>query len=283
MHAYHEQNIADQALELLCATNNWLLARQQWLLDNMRCILTGETPPPLNKLQPFDYVIPNDMTLSDHLTKTFTKISASLESHWQHTTASIHPMSGLTVFEQLNSYQSSAHQFMVAAKQANQTLLEKFAMLDSLTGAQTRLTMNANLAQALTLAQNSDKSACIALLDQDNFKQINDRWGHVTGDTVLAKTADIIHENLRVTDKLFRLGGDEWLILMPKTSRGLAKKILARIQNIYNAYEFRSNDNHAFSSTFSYGIAESNHDSTVKDWLTHADHQLYQNKQSANH
>ncbi len=278
MHTYHEEDVANQGLEILSATNTWLLERHQWLIDTMRCILTGERPPPTDKLKTFDYIIPKHLKLSDHLMNSFTEIKDSLESQWLDATSAIHPMSGLTVFEQLNSYQSSAHSFMLSAKKANQKLLQEFAMRDSLTGAKTRLTMHTNLAQALNHAQSSGEQCSIAILDQNDFKEINDRWGHVIGDDVLAKTATIIQSNLRQSDQLFRFGGDEWLILMPETSKSLAQEILSRIQKAYNAYAFQSNDNHSFSSTFSYGIAESSDSMTVKEWLNHADKQLYAHK-----
>ncbi len=152
-------------------------------------------------------------------------------------------------------------------------------MRDSLTGARTRLTLHTNLSQALDEAQSSGKPCSIAILDQNEFKHINDRWGHVVGDNVLSKTADLIQNNLRLTDLLFRVGGDEWLILMPKTSKHLAQQVMARLQEIYSAHEFQSIDGHPFSSSFSYGTAESSEELSVKEWLTKADEQLYTNKQ----
>jgi len=279
MHVYHEEDTANQALEILSATDTWLLARHQWLIDTMRCILTGENPQPTDKLATFDYMIPKHVKLSENLMQNFVEIKDALESQWLQATDAIHPMSGLTVFEQLNSYQSSAHDFMLAAKKAHQKLLEEFAMRDSLTGTKTRLTMDASLTEALERANTSGRPCTITLIDQNAFKAINDRWGHVIGDEVLIQTADIIQNNLRMTDKLFRLGGDEWLVLMPKTSKAQTEKVMQRTLAIYSAHPFKADDNTDFSATFSYGIAESSEGLTVKAWLTNADKHLYANKQ----
>lgn len=281
MHVYHEEDTATQALEILTATNTWLLARHQWLIDTMRCILTGENLPPTDKLATFDYVMPEHVNLSTHLMQHFTEIRTALETQWLEATNTIHPMSGLTVYEQLNSYQSSAHHFMLAAKKAHQKLLEEFAMRDSLTGAKTRLTMDATLKEALEQAEVSGRPCAIALIDQNAFKAINDRWGHVVGDEVLVQTANIFQNNLRMTDQLFRLGGDEWLVLMPKTTKVQADKVMQRTLTIYNAYQFKAHDDTDFSTTFSYGIAESSEELTVKIWLTEADKQLYKNKRES--
>lgn len=278
MYSYPEEDIANHALELLSTTSTWLLVRHQWLIVTMRCVLTGEEAPPLSELAEFDQVIPAHLKLSENLSDRFSEVKATLEKQWLETTKTIHPMSGLTVFEQLNSYQAAAHQFMQVSKEANQKLLQELAMRDSLTGAWTRLTMNTSLSQALKHAVKYKEPCSIALIDQDNFKKINDQWGHVVGDQVLAKTAEIIQTNLRPSDKLFRFGGDEWLIIMPNTIEAIANKVLKRIQEAYSLHEFNSNSNESFLSAFSYGIAESKGLQIAKEWVILADGNLYKNK-----
>ena len=275
---HHEEDIASNALELLSATSTWLLIRHQWLINTMRCVLTGENPSPLADLAEFDSIIPRHLKLSENMMRSFNEVKASLEERWLEATKAIHPMSGLTIFEQLNNYQVLAHRFMLASKEGNQKLLQEFAMRDTLTGAMTRLTLNASLTQAIYHTTRYNKPSSIAFLDQDGFKTINDHWGHVAGDQVLAKTSEIIQDNLRPHDKLFRYGGDEWLILMPATSEKLANKVIARIQKICSKYPFKAGNDETFHSTFSYGIAESNEDSTPKGWIIQADNQLYARK-----
>lgn len=273
-----EQDIANHALELISITSTWLLVRHQWLINTMRCVLTGERPSPLSELESFNQLIPVHLTLSENLSKNFSEVTTLLENQWSRTTKTIHPMSGLTIFEQLNNYQTSAHNFMLASKEANQKLLHEFAMRDALTGTWTRLTLNTNLSYALQHAMQYNEPCSIALLDQNKFKHINDNWGHVIGDHVLVKTAEIIQNSLKPNDKLYRFGGDEWLIIMPNTPKSLAEKRLASIKAAYDSHEFKSNNDESFFSSFSYGIAESEKIKTPKEWVIAADKKLYAEK-----
>jgi len=167
---------------------------------------------------------------------------------------------------------------MRTAKEANQHLLNEFAMRDSLTGARTRLTMSSSLAQEIKNTAHLGTASTIALLDHDDFKEINDKWGHTTGDRVMATVANIIQDNLRLHDKLFRYGGDEWLIIMPGTTIEIAKKILARIQQACESHQFKASNAEPFNTYFSYGIAESLPQLTPVEWIAMADKQLYKHK-----
>ena len=272
------EDIANNALELLAASSTWVLVRHQWLIDNMRSILTGERQPPIEHLYEFDSLIPPDVKLPAHLMQRFTHTKTSLEQLWLTTTKASHPMSGLSIFEQLNNYQRLAHQFMQSTKEANQQLWQEFTMRDSLTGAWTRLTLHSNLSHELQRSKRYASSCAIALLDQDQFKSINDRWGHVMGDQVLAKTAEIIAKNLRPTDKLYRFGGDEWLILMPATTAITAEKTIFRIRTLFDHLTFTTSTGETFYSSFSFGVAEAGTHQTPEDWIAAADHELYANK-----
>ncbi|MDY6885952.1 MAG: GGDEF domain-containing protein, partial [Pseudomonadota bacterium] len=90
------------------------------------------------------------------------------------------------------------------AKRQSDTLAER----DSLTGALTRRAMLKSLKKALK----SDSTSCVALLDVDNFKKINDRYGHLVGDEVLTTLTQTIQKRIRKSDKLCRYGGEEFLI-----------------------------------------------------------------------
>lgn len=277
---YQEEDIVSNALELLSATSTWLLVRHQWLINTMRCVLTGENTQPLAELYNFDKLVPKDLDMPEQLVDRFTEIRTSLEDIWLETTKASHPMSGLTIFEQLNKYQTLAHEFMLASTDANQKLIHEFAMRDPLTGARTKLTLATCLERELSRSKRYMSPCTIALLDQDNFKSINDRWGHVIGDQVISQTAEIINSNLRPTDKLFRFGGDEWLILMPSTSKDKANQAIERMHEIYTSHTFKSKDGEPFSISFSYGIAESSHHKKAEEWIAKADSQLYQNKKT---
>ena len=273
-----EQFLQNNALELLSTSGNWMLVRHQWLIDNMRCILTGERTPPLNDLCNFDDMLANNQPLPENLMQCFNEVRHLLEGLWAATIKVSHPMSGLTIFEQLNQYQTAAHGFMQASREANQRLWHAFTMRDPLTGALTRQSLSDALTTAIHHAQRHQTPCSIALLDQDHFKSINDRWGHIAGDMVLAKTADIIHQHLKPNEQLFRYGGDEWLILMPECSNADAQEKMAQIQLICASHPFYTKNNEIIHSTFSFGIAELTENTSYIQWMMDADFQLYAKK-----
>jgi diguanylate cyclase (GGDEF)-like protein len=278
MAPYQEEDIVSSSLDLISATSTWLLVRHQWLITTMRCVLTGERTQPVEGLHHFDHIIPKDLKLPTHLITRFAEIRLTLENVWDETTKASHPMSGLSIFEQLNNYQALAHRFMLASTEANQKLIYEFAMRDSLTGARTRLTLASCLARELNHSKRYLTPSTIALIDQDAFKSINDRWGHVIGDQVIQKLVAIMQNNLRPTDKLFRFGGDEWLIVMPASTETEVEKSLMRIHEIYAKHPFKSISGETFFCSFTYGIAEASNHDTPEEWIAAADRQLYKRK-----
>jgi diguanylate cyclase (GGDEF)-like protein len=115
----------------------------------------------------------------------------------------------------------------------------------------------------------------IAILDHDEFKQVNDTHGHIAGDKVLATTSEIIKGNLRANDKLFRYGGDEWLIIMPATTLDMAEASLSRIQSLLGQHIFKSDRHEAFYANISYGLASCTLEIDPESWIANADGQLY--------
>ncbi len=275
---YSDEDIANNTMNLLSATSTWILVRHQWLMTKMRSILTGEPCPSLVHLYQFDAIIADHLKLPDNLGHSFNKVRHRLEVVWDQTAKSHHPSSGLSVFDQLNLFQVQSHQFMHESKELNQQLWRDFTMRDPLTGTLTRLTLKSTLLQEMNRSKRHLHDCSIALIDQNKFKYINDEWGHHTGDKVLITTAQLIQKNLRAEDKLFRYGGDEWLILMPNTNRKKANLILKRIQKITAAFSHQANDQVQFNSTFNFGIAECTHYDNVHDWIDAADQSLYKAK-----
>lgn len=275
---YSEDDIASNVMDLLSASSLWIMARHQWLIGKMRSILTGEHAPALDSLYQFDEALLGGIALPDHLMADFIREKNTLENVWLETTKINHPLSGLSLFEQLNAYQQQAHHFLFVAKEFNQHLLHELTMRDALTGAWSKLTLKASLTQELHRVSREHQPCTIALLDHDKFKQINDQWGHNMGDEVLAETAKIIQHHLRPGDKLFRYDGDEWLILMPNTNNIVARTTIARIQAIINSHRFKSDGEQAIYATFSFGIAECMQFTNTQDWVAAADKDLYSHK-----
>jgi diguanylate cyclase (GGDEF)-like protein len=112
----------------------------------------------------------------------------------------------------------------------------------------------------------------VAFIDLDNFKAVNDRYGHSAGDTLLYLVADTIQKNVRVTDIVARLGGDEFVILLPETGPAPAQAITQKIQRI-NSDAIRKNE---WPVTFSMGVATfMRPPSTIDEMLKISDDLMY--------
>ncbi len=103
--------------------------------------------------------------------------------------------------------------------------LEKLAMTDELTGLMNRRGFDAELNRALSSAARYGERGVLIYIDLDDFKPINDHYGHSAGDEVLRHVGRLLADNIRDTDYISRLGGDEFAVLMPRTlwKNGLAR------------------------------------------------------------
>jgi diguanylate cyclase (GGDEF)-like protein len=105
----------------------------------------------------------------------------------------------------------------------------RLARVDPLTGLGNRRAFDEALAAEIGRAERDGSSLSVGLVDLDGLKQINDRWGHLEGDRCLRDVADAIRRVIRVGDRCFRWGGDEFAILLPGATYGRAERILERI------------------------------------------------------
>ncbi len=105
----------------------------------------------------------------------------------------------------------------------------QLSRLDPLTKIENRRAFFEAASRAKSFSERNDVPLSIAYLDVDSFKQLNDRFGHRTGDKILTAAAVAIRKALRPTDLVARLGGDEFAVLLPATDRGAADLVLSRI------------------------------------------------------
>jgi diguanylate cyclase (GGDEF)-like protein len=113
-----------------------------------------------------------------------------------------------------------------------QRALETQALTDVLTGAMNRRAILSRLDEEIARAERQGGTLGIGLLDVDNFKTINDTWGHSTGDLVLQEVADRSLRGLRQYDGFGRFGGEEFLVVLPGAGTCESQNVLARIQNL---------------------------------------------------
>jgi diguanylate cyclase (GGDEF)-like protein len=151
---------------------------------------------------------------------------------------------------------------------------------DELVGVYNRYYLEDVLPKEFKKAQRHHYPLCIAMLDIDNFKQINDTYGHDVGDMVLRHFARTLQSNLRESDFLFRYGGEEFLILMPFTKKEDAKKVLERIRNTLKEDKEVKIANKYVQYTFSAGISQFYNEKSVSELVKKADELLYKAKRN---
>jgi len=153
-------------------------------------------------------------------------------------------------------------------------------MYDNLTGIFTRQfilgVLEKNLAQ---LKRNPDKSVVIAMLDLDNFKLINDTYGHVAGDRILKIFAKTLQSSLRDQDFFGRYGGEEFLLLLPDTQLDQAMQLAERLRGI-TENKLMPIENKKISITTSIGLTMANSGETTEQVIQRADRALYIAKDS---
>jgi diguanylate cyclase (GGDEF)-like protein len=125
------------------------------------------------------------------------------------------------------------------------------------------------------------ESTYMILFDVDNFKTINDTYGHEVGDRVLVRLARVLTKQFRSEDYVCRIGGDEFVVFMVHTTKAQHDLIAAKIEEINN--ELSKPHDGLPSVTLSVGIAHGSESSDVKDWFEKTDEAMYCAKQSGKH
>jgi diguanylate cyclase len=166
-------------------------------------------------------------------------------------------------------------------KQLETELAQMSALVreDPLTRSLNRRGLDDELARESSRADRHKAPFSIAVLDIDNFKVLNDKRGHQTGDEALIHLVKVAKEELRLTDHIARLGGEEFLILLPNTPLGEAAQIITRLQRSLTKKYFLDN-NERVLITFSAGVAERAPGESQEASITRADSAMYEAKHS---
>ncbi len=155
--------------------------------------------------------------------------------------------------------------------------LEKLAETDELTGLLNRRGFNSQLQRALSSASRYDEQGVLIYIDLDGFKPINDTYGHAAGDEVLRQVANLVHDGIRDTDYCGRLGGDEFSVLLTRTSweNGIARAENIE-KNLNNTIVNWQGRNIAVAASFGLQIYGSKDEG--QDLLSRADEAMYKTK-----
>lgn len=163
--------------------------------------------------------------------------------------------------------------FAFRAEQLRGQLL-LLAVRDPLTGAANRRSMEEEIPLAIEAARRHGTPCGLALIDLDHFKRINDRYGHAAGDQCLVEFVQLLRSATRKGDRLFRYGGEEFLLLLPGADAAALQVVLGNLRlTIREGLRCRDE-----MITASMGGAEWERDETPESWLQRADVALYEAK-----
>lgn len=152
--------------------------------------------------------------------------------------------------------------------------LLELATRDSLTGAGNRRAFRRRLAKVIALFERTSAPASIIVLDIDHFKEVNDTYGHSQGDKMLRRISQIIDMRMRITDGLYRIGGEEFVVIIEGQHADVAEKLAEDLRILIEGHELLPN----ILITVSLGVAELRKGETHHDWFHRADKALYEAK-----
>ena len=151
------------------------------------------------------------------------------------------------------------------------------ATRDPLTGAATRALLEDTLEREVRLVHRHGDALALLMIDVDRFKDINDRFGHPAGDRCLVTIAECISRRIRSSDILFRYGGDEFCVLLPRTGRRGARRLAERLRAAVDALRIPAGEG-TIHPTISLGVAAVVSGDRAAELLAKADAALYRAK-----
>jgi len=214
----------------------------------------GEVIAVLNIFQDIDTLIKNENKLKD--------INLNLES--------------------VNEHIKNSHEEIQRKNEELQlaySKLEELARTDVLTGLPNRMQLQDRLLTESNRTSRTKQDFCICICDIDDFKQINDNYGHNIGDIVLKDIAGIFRKCTRLTDFVGRWGGEEFMLILPETTLADAMPPMERVRSDVESHQIIAGDK-TFSATITMGFSCFYPDSKLEDVIKQADLALYAGKKS---
>lgn len=156
-------------------------------------------------------------------------------------------------------------------------LIEQQSFTDPLTEIYNRRSLDEITGRFISHARRQKRPLTLMMVDLDNFKQVNTRFGHLTGDLVLSEFASLLKASIRGSDAAIRYGGDEFVIILADTKAAEAQRVVERI-SAHLAEWNRADNLQDFTLTASVGIAEWVDGQTLDEMLDCADRKMYEDK-----
>ncbi|MBU2023444.1 MAG: transporter substrate-binding domain-containing protein [Gammaproteobacteria bacterium] len=154
--------------------------------------------------------------------------------------------------------------------------LNRLALTDNLTTLFNRRKLEELIQAEIDKGYHVDNSFCLSILDIDHFKEVNDKYGHQRGDSVLVEIASVLKDSLRITDYVGRYGGEEFIIIFPESSIEDVKLIIEGVRLKIAQYDFEGIEH----KTASFGLTAFKAGDTIETVVKRADNALYEAKES---
>ncbi len=177
-----------------------------------------------------------------------------------------------------NKFINEALTFKLEVRNLQFDLMNQVCAVDQLTGAWNRHAMLYKLVQEQERAVRKSSELHICMLDIDNFKPINDQYGHPAGDQVLKDIARFFYISLRKYDSFFRYGGEEFICCMPEISSNEAFTAVERLRENLEKLQISLPSGETISVTASFGLAQVDLEAAIEEAIQNADHALLQAK-----
>lgn len=159
-----------------------------------------------------------------------------------------------------------------------QEKFKKYATVDSLTGLMSRREGIAFLEKQLEFARFNGIKTVICFIDINGLKFVNDNFGHKTGDEMIKAISDIIKNNARGNDTIFRYGGDEFILLIDNIDINTSQFVWRRIENNFKAFNKKSSKPYKISAAHGFAEYDPNINQSIDELIKLADSEMYKNK-----
>ncbi|HIF9126766.1 GGDEF domain-containing protein [Photobacterium damselae] len=154
--------------------------------------------------------------------------------------------------------------------------IKKMALRDHLSDLGNRACFEQDIHHALAISERRAVGLTLVIFDLDNFKQVNDRYGHLNGDKVIRSFSKALKESVRASDRCYRLGGDEFIALLQPSTEQSAEKVTLRVIEALSIYPILQH----FNIGTSFGYANYHDGDTSASLIERADRRLYYHKRN---